>query len=778
MRLRVPNLLRNNRACRGCRWSALVPGVVSMVLAASLPAAAQDRPYGGSAWPVPGGIQAEDFNEGGQGVGYSDHTSGNTGGHYRWTDVDIATTSAGGFAVGWIGAGEWLKYTINVASSGNYTIVLRVASAGSGGTFHIEFNGEDKTGALRVPDTGGWGTYQDLPVGVTLSQGVQTMRIVFDSNGSTGAVGNLSFFRFDAGGSGSSTSSSGGSGATPFGGSAWAIPGTVQAEDFDQGGEAVAYHDTTPGNTGGSYRSTNVDIAPLSGGGHTVGWIASGEWLRYTVNVASGGTYTAIARVASAGSGGTFHIEFNGENKTGSLRVPNTGSWNTYQELSVSVSLSAGVQSMRVVFDSNGSTGAVGNLSSVRFEAGGGGGSSGGRAPYGGSVWAVPGTIQAEDFDTGGQDVAYHDNTWGNTGGLYRSTDVDIAATSSGGHTIGWTEPGEWLRYSVNVSSAGTYTLVARVASNGGGGTFHVEFNGENKTGSLRVPNTGGWSTYTDVSATISLSAGQQTMTVVFDEAGSTGAIGNLSFISLATGSSAPASPPPPPQGSGGRLRVMTWNIHGWDSSDIAGQAWVMANSGAHVILLQEATTQFENLPSSLPQRLQQLTGHTWYSVWAPHYGRYSSSEGTLILSRLAPVDSSTMRAYDRGFGRVRVSVGGVLVNVFTLHLDWYDTSMRSAQLEEFLSWSRQFGGPRIAGGDMNSWWGEYWIRRMENEYSDTWQDVTGSDENGYTLNGAVRFDYLFRAYEDNWRITPTNCWVTSTGTSDHWPVIADYNVQ
>src|SRR5262249_6572786 len=50
-------------------------------------------------------------------------------------------------------------------------------------------------------------------------------------------------------------------GAQPFGGVAASIPGIVEAENFNEGGEGVAYHDTTAGNTGGAYRQTDVDIA-------------------------------------------------------------------------------------------------------------------------------------------------------------------------------------------------------------------------------------------------------------------------------------------------------------------------------------------------------------------------------------------------------------------------------------------------------------------------------------------------------------------------------------
>ena len=75
----------------------------------------------------------------------------------------------------------------------------------------------------------------------------------------------------------------------PYSGTPAALPGQVNAETFDNGGEGVAYHDTTPGNAGGQVRSTDVDIEPSSDGGFDIGWTAPGEWVNYTVNVAAAG---------------------------------------------------------------------------------------------------------------------------------------------------------------------------------------------------------------------------------------------------------------------------------------------------------------------------------------------------------------------------------------------------------------------------------------------------------------------------------------------------------
>jgi len=106
------------------------------------------------------------------------------------------------------------------------------------------------------------------------------------------------------------------------------------------------------------------------------------------------------------------------------------------------------------------------------------------------TVHGVPGTIQAEDFDAGGEGAGYHDTTSGNRGGVYRSTDVDLETTTDagGGFDIAWVTAGEWLSYSVDVAQAGTYLFEARVASRGAGGQFHLEVNGRNVSGAMTIP--------------------------------------------------------------------------------------------------------------------------------------------------------------------------------------------------------------------------------------------------------------------------------------------------
>ena len=82
-----------------------------------------------------------------------------------------------------------------MATAGTYTFEARVASGGLGGTFHVEANAVNVSGALSVPDTGGWQTWQTITKPVSLAAGAQTIRILLDTDGPGGWVGNLNFVR-------------------------------------------------------------------------------------------------------------------------------------------------------------------------------------------------------------------------------------------------------------------------------------------------------------------------------------------------------------------------------------------------------------------------------------------------------------------------------------------------------------------------------------------------------------------------------------------------------
>ena len=155
---------------------------------------------------------------------------------------------------------------------------------------------------------------------------------------------------------------------SPYGGTPAVIPGTVEAENYDLGGEGVAYHDTDAGNNGGAYRKDDVDIGAASEGGYTLGWMNKNEWLEYTVNIKSAGAYHLNVRLASPASGGKFHIEVDGVDVTGPLTVSSTGGWSNWGSVTKSdVNLPAGQHVLRFVLDSHGANGYFGNLNSMSF---------------------------------------------------------------------------------------------------------------------------------------------------------------------------------------------------------------------------------------------------------------------------------------------------------------------------------------------------------------------------------------------------------------------------
>ncbi len=337
-------------------------------------------------------------------------------------------------------------------------------------------------------------------------------------------------------------------GLSPYGGTPLPLPATIAAADFDNGGEGIAYHDTTPGNAGGAYRSTDVDLQASSEGGYTIGWIGAGEWVNYTVSAAAG-SYVAAIRVASPAGGGSLHIGFNGpSNVWKTVSVPATGGWQTWTTITVPVTLGAGTQQMTLLFDTAGF-----NVSRVTVSTASGATST----PFAGSALGLPGLVLAENFDNGGEGVAYHDTTAGNSGGAYRSTDVDLQASSEGGYTIGWIGAGEWVKYSVSVAAAGPYTATLRVASPSGA-TLHMSFAGSSSVSvPVTVPATGGWQTWTSVSVPVTLPAGPQVMTLSFDTAGV-----NVENINISASTTSGSTPPPATTGgtwivnAGGNLQA------------------------------------------------------------------------------------------------------------------------------------------------------------------------------------------------------------------------------
>jgi glucose/arabinose dehydrogenase len=655
---------------------------------------ALQTPFSGVPITLPGTFEAEDFDKGGEGFAYHDTGIGNQPKGYRpEEDVDIEKCSEGGFNIGFVDNKEWLEYTVNITRAGKYTFTGRVATNAAGKTFHIEIDGENVSGPIAVPATGGFQSWKNVIV-VTkdLSAGVKILRVVMDLGGinlnnftfsqdevlpadpvvaitspvdrSTVKVGTpvvvtadatdadgqvvlVEFFQGDTklgevtdmpfqfswnadlAGSyvftakatdnlGNTTLSSpvslsviasGPQKRSPFHGSPVVLPGRIEAEEFDKGGEGIAYHDLSSGNQPRDFRpDEDVDIEGCSEGGFNIGFVSEGEWLEYTVELGKSSKYTFQARVATNGTGKTFHIEVDGVNISGPVAVPSTGGFQSWQTVSfVTPLMDKGLKVIRFVMDNNDinlnyfsltpadlipvnptvsirspadkavfehkaeilinvqAADADGVIRKVEFyrdtvklgesliapyayawkDAAPGSykltakatDDSGlstvsaeipivvnpaqpkVKAPFSGVAAAVPGKIEAEDFDKGGEGTGYHDLSPGNSGNDYRpNEDVDIEGCSEGGFNIGYVASTEWLEYMINVTRSARYALVVRVAANGEGKTFHLELDGKDISGPVAVPNTGGFQAWKSVSVqTPKLTAGPQVLRIVMD---------------------------------------------------------------------------------------------------------------------------------------------------------------------------------------------------------------------------------------------------------------------
>ncbi|WP_282124799.1 carbohydrate-binding protein, partial [Algibacter mikhailovii] len=132
------------------------------------------------------------------------------------------------------------------------------------------------------------------------------------------------------------------------------------AENFDYSpvsGVDRIYHDLSSSNSGGVYRTDeSVDITTCSEGGYALTDIQEGEWITYTVNVPSNGTYDIGIRYASTNANGKIKFNFSGLDVTSEVTVPfggvNSTGLTDWKDLKVgtAIPLEKGVQAMKVLF--------------------------------------------------------------------------------------------------------------------------------------------------------------------------------------------------------------------------------------------------------------------------------------------------------------------------------------------------------------------------------------------------------------------------------------------
>jgi len=424
---------------------------------------------------------------------------------------------------------------------------------------------------------------------------------------------------------------------------------------------------------------------------------------------------------------------------------------------------------------------------------------SGGLSPFHGSPVVLPAKIEAEDFDNGGEGVAYHDTSHGNSGGAYRQTDVDIEPSSNGSYDVGWTAPGEFLNYTVSVPVAGAYTVWLRVASPGGA-SFHVGFNtASNVWKTVGVPGTGGWQNWTVVSVPVTLGAGTQQITLLFDTGGM-----NIDDFTVGTSSgSSGGSSAPPPSGGGGTgtvLPVISWNIQINDNSEThARQAMdtLMAQGPqAQVVVIEEAYQAYLGI---YIDELQRQTGKTWYGVFATQCapGLWNGSgcsqawyQGVAVLSSYPINDSSSkfLPYWDcwtsaRVGLRAAINVNGTTVQVFAMHLQTggctNDAQSRYNSMRDFKAWASNYSQPQLVAGDFNADPDQIdTTSGMSPNFVDSWPLAgIGSRFSAFLPSPNMKLDYWFS--DAGGRAQPIQSTVIpGVWLSDHLPIQATFVIK
>ncbi len=269
------------------------------------------------------------------------------------------------------------KYLQSITSTTAVAFNFNGVSTGSGRAFirmsigrkhNVSKSPVVKVNGTTVAVPGNWAGYDQanrddffgtimIPVPMNLLTNNNTVTVQFPDNGGHIASMILQVEKYDNAPTAPTQS--------PYNGIARSIPGTIEAEEFDLGGQGVAYNDSDPSNQGPNVMRENegVDIESRDGG-NSIGWTANGEWLEYTVN-ATAGIFDVDLRIATTSLGKSVVAKLDGAT-LGTFNLPNTGGWGAFQTVNLpDISVSGGSgKILRLEFVGGGV-----NLNWVKFTA-------------------------------------------------------------------------------------------------------------------------------------------------------------------------------------------------------------------------------------------------------------------------------------------------------------------------------------------------------------------------------------------------------------------------
>jgi beta-glucanase (GH16 family) len=162
-----------------------------------------DAAWDGSAVEIPGVIQAEEFNTGGEGSSYTASWKHQGISVFRpqegpairqITSHGEPNVVPGGYYLYDLPVHAYANYSLHIAKESNYTFRARVSSQGTGGVIHFNLDGKPITKSMQIPDTGGAENFTVLYFGPSqLPAGDHILSLATDSGGQEGKVGNIDY---------------------------------------------------------------------------------------------------------------------------------------------------------------------------------------------------------------------------------------------------------------------------------------------------------------------------------------------------------------------------------------------------------------------------------------------------------------------------------------------------------------------------------------------------------------------------------------------------------
>jgi endoglucanase Acf2 len=263
----------------------------------------------------------------------------------------------------------------------------------------------------------------------------------------------------------------------------------------------------------------------------------------------------------------------------------------------------------------------------------------GNQEPFKGTPFEIPGTIEAGFYDKfeggAGQNISYVDVSITNEGNFRPSEYVDASLNTTEGAMVGSISAGEWMEYTIDVKTAGKYTLTIRYASgnSGGGGPFHLELDNKKISPDILMASTGKWETWaTKTINNLEMPNGRHVLKISIDNGEFN--LGKMNFVY-----SSPLGYSPPLANAGQNVKVLlpatTGNLDGSLSSDPENQAltylWEQVY-GPSVLVFSDNT--------SVSPSLSNLEGGIYKIRLTVSDGTYfSNSEVLVIVTALANLE-------------------------------------------------------------------------------------------------------------------------------------------